>query len=63
MSFSRTFALPDNVREDDITASLDKGVLTVTLPKQDPAPKPQPKRIAVQAAADQAAPVDAAKAD
>jgi hypothetical protein len=48
VSFCRSFALPDNVNEDDIIASLDKGVLTVTLPKTQPAPKHQPKRIAVQ---------------
>jgi hypothetical protein len=35
--------------EDDISASLDKGVLTVTLPKAQPAPKHQPKLVAVQA--------------
>lgn len=54
VSFSRSFALPDNIREDDISASLDKGVLTVTLPKAEPAPKPQPKRITVQPAGGEA---------
>ena len=49
VSFSRTFALPDHIKEDDISASLDKGVLTVTLPKAQPTPKPEPKRIAVHA--------------
>jgi HSP20 family protein len=48
--FTRSFTLPDNAREDGIAASLDKGVLTVTVPKAEPAPKPQPKRIAVQGA-------------
>lgn len=45
--FSRTFTLPEHVKEDGISASLDKGVLTVTVPKVEPAPKPEPKRIVV----------------
>lgn len=32
-AFHRTFRLPDTVEEDKITAAVDKGVLTVTLPK------------------------------
>eukprot|EP00775_Hariotina_reticulata_P000604 gene604-891_t len=47
-SFTRSFVLPENVKEDAISASLDKGVLHVTVPKVEPAPKPQPKRIAVK---------------
>eukprot|EP00878_Enallax_costatus_P001164 GHUV01001305.1.p1 GENE.GHUV01001305.1~~GHUV01001305.1.p1 ORF type:complete len:164 (+),score=32.59 GHUV01001305.1:211-702(+) len=46
--FTRSFTLPGSVMEDGITASLDKGVLTVTVPKTEPAPKPEPKRIQVQ---------------
>ena len=49
-SFTRSFTLPDNIRQDAISASLDKGVLTVTVPKTEPAPKPEPKRIAVRGA-------------
>lgn len=45
--FSRSFTLPDNIKDDDIRASLDKGVLTVTVPKVEPAPKAEPKRITV----------------
>lgn len=48
--FTRSFTLPDNIKEDAITASLDKGVLTIMVPKVEPAPKPQPKRIAVKGA-------------
>lgn len=32
-SFHRTFRMPDTVDEDKITAAVEKGVLTVTLPK------------------------------
>lgn len=32
-SFSRSFTLPENVQEGGITANLDKGVLTVEVPK------------------------------
>lgn len=48
VSFSRSFTLPEDISEDDISASLDKGVLIITLPKAEPTPKPEPKRIAVQ---------------
>lgn len=48
--FSRSFTLPDNVKEEGISASLDKGVLKVVVPKVEPAPKAEPKRIPVQAA-------------
>lgn len=49
--FTRSFTLPDNIKEDGIAASLDKGVLTVTVPKTEPAPKTEPKRIQVQGGA------------
>lgn len=47
-SFSRSIALPEGVKADDIKANLSKGVLKVTVPT--PA-KPQPKKIAIQAQA------------
>ncbi|MFF4603207.1 Hsp20/alpha crystallin family protein [Streptomyces sp. NPDC001339] len=31
-SFTRSISLPEGVREDDISASYDKGILTVTAP-------------------------------
>jgi HSP20 family protein len=49
-SFQRSFALPDGVDRDKITADLSKGVLTITLPKTAEARKPQ-KKIEVKAAA------------
>ncbi|KAF6255666.1 HSP20-like chaperone [Scenedesmus sp. NREL 46B-D3] len=48
--FTRSFALPESVKEDEIAASLDKGVLCIKVPKAEPQPKPQPKRIQVTAA-------------
>lgn len=45
--FSRSFTLPCKVDADAISASLEDGVLTVTLPK---AAESQPRHIAVKAA-------------
>uniref|UniRef100_A0A7R9YZ95 SHSP domain-containing protein n=1 Tax=Chlamydomonas euryale TaxID=1486919 RepID=A0A7R9YZ95_9CHLO len=50
-SFSRAFTLPENTKPEDISANLDKGVLTVRVPKVPAVPKPEPKRIQVQASA------------
>ena len=47
-AFARSIHLPDGVKADQISASMSKGVLKVEIPA--PA-KPQPKKIAVQAAA------------
>ncbi len=44
--FTRSFQLPDRVEVDRITASFDKGVLTVTLPKTEP-PAVAVKRIPI----------------
>lgn len=49
-SFQRSFALPDNVDRDKITADLAKGVLTITLPKTAEAQQPA-KKIEVKPAA------------
>lgn len=49
-SFQRRFALPDGVDTDKIDAKLNKGVLTVTLPKKADAQKPA-KTIEVKSAA------------
>lgn len=41
-SFTRSFALPDNLQKDAVTASFENGVLTLTIPKAEPAaPKEQ----------------------
>jgi HSP20 family protein len=45
-SFTRSFALPNNVAGDQVTADMTDGVLTVKIPKKAEA---QPKRIEVRA--------------
>ncbi len=47
--FTRSFTLPENTKPEEICASLDKGVLTVCIPKQPEAPKAEPRRIEVKA--------------
>jgi HSP20 family protein len=44
-SFSRSFSLPEGADTDKLEASLDHGVLTVTVPKK---PEVQSKKIAVK---------------
>jgi HSP20 family protein len=48
-SFTRSFALPDNVDPEAISAELKNGVLTVQIPKK---PEAQPRKIAVGKAPD-----------
>lgn len=48
-SFERYFRLPEGVNVDKIQANFKKGVLTVTLPKETEAQKPE-KKIEVKAA-------------
>jgi HSP20 family protein len=49
-SLRRSFAIPDNVVEDDIEAKYANGVLTVTMPKREPGKaKPGEKKIAIKA--------------
>ena len=42
-SFRRSFALPETVKDDDIKASYENGVLKISLPKKEEA-MPKPKR-------------------
>jgi HSP20 family protein len=44
-SFSRSFTLPEGADVDKLRASLDQGVLTISVPKK---PEVQPKKIAVK---------------
>ncbi|KAF5367114.1 hypothetical protein D9758_003858 [Tetrapyrgos nigripes] len=43
--FSRTLRLPQGVKDDEIKATMDHGVLTVTFPKA--APEAAPKKISI----------------
>jgi HSP20 family protein len=45
--YYRAFSLPDNIDADKIEANLDKGILTVKIPKVEP-PKPEKKVIEVK---------------
>ena len=45
-NFSRTFVLPSTVNADEAKATYDKGVLTVTIPKQE---KAKPRSIQIEA--------------
>jgi HSP20 family protein len=45
-SFSRSFTLPDGADTDKLSASLEHGVLVISVPKK---PEVQPKKIAVKA--------------
>jgi HSP20 family protein len=47
-AFSRTFTLPEHVQVDKVAASLNDGVLLITLPKS---PAAQPRKIAVKTGA------------
>jgi HSP20 family protein len=44
-SFTRSFTLPDGADSEHLTASLEQGVLSITVPKK---PEIQPKKIAVK---------------
>jgi HSP20 family protein len=46
-SYYRAFNLPENIDEDNIDANLDKGILTVKIPKVEP-PKPEKKKISIK---------------
>jgi HSP20 family protein len=46
-TFRRTFTLPTAVKSDEVQATYDSGVLTVTVPKADAA---RPRQITIQAA-------------
>ncbi|MFX0028476.1 MAG: Hsp20/alpha crystallin family protein [Candidatus Hermodarchaeota archaeon] len=46
-SYYRAFSLPDNIDENNIDANLDKGILTVKIPKTEPV-KPEKKTIEIK---------------
>lgn len=44
-SFQRSFSLPMNIQQDNVSASCERGVLTITLPKKEDI---KPKQIKVE---------------
>ena len=44
-SFSRSVKIPENVKAEEINASLDNGLLTLTIPKKAPV---EPKKIEIK---------------
>jgi len=47
-SFKRSFTIPENVDVENILASQNDGVLTISLPKMDKAPEDKVKRIEIK---------------
>ena len=47
-SFSRSFALPENVKEGDIDAKYENGILTIRVPKAKETPVKPAQKIAVK---------------
>ena len=52
-SFSRALRIPENVKAEDINATLENGILTLTIPKRDPV---EPRRIEIKNAEVEALP-------
>jgi len=46
-SYYRAFKLPENIDEGKIDANLDKGILSIKIPKVEP-PKPEKMKIAIK---------------
>jgi HSP20 family protein len=57
-TFSRSFALPENLDQEKLAARLDNGVLTIEIPKSQ---KAQPRRIAIGGGSDNGATGEAKK--
>ena len=47
-SFYRCFDLSEELNTDDVIAEMDDGVLTVTLPKKKPTPKPKSTKVKIK---------------
>ncbi|XP_050213237.1 17.4 kDa class I heat shock protein-like [Mercurialis annua] len=45
--FMRRFRLPENAKIDEVKASMENGVLTVTVPKAEPEKKPEVKSVQI----------------
>jgi HSP20 family protein len=47
-SFSRCFSLPEEIKQENIEAKYEDGVLKIALPRKEAAKKPKVKKIAVK---------------
>lgn len=47
-SMSRSFYVGEGITEDDVKAKFENGVLTMSVPKEQPAPPAEPKYIAIE---------------
>ena len=47
-SFSRCFSLPEEIKQENIDAKYEDGVLKISLPRKEEAKKPSVKKIAVK---------------
>ncbi len=47
-SFSRSFSLPEEIKQENINAKYEDGVLRISLPRKEEAKKPASKKIAVK---------------
>ncbi|MBS3748259.1 MAG: Hsp20/alpha crystallin family protein [Candidatus Thermoplasmatota archaeon] len=48
LSYYRTFDLPDEIKSDDVKAEMNDGILSVTMPKENPTPSYESKKVKVK---------------
>jgi len=48
LSYYRTFDLPDEIKSDDVKAEMNDGILYVTMPKENPTPSYESKKVKVK---------------
>lgn len=48
VSFYRCVEFPEEIKSDDVNAQMDKGVLTILIPKSEPKPKIESKKIEIK---------------
>jgi len=48
LSYYRSFDLPDEIKSDDVEAKMKDGILSVTMPKENPTPSYESKKVKVK---------------